>query len=116
MTLRTCRRLAARAASARALSAGTAFLPEVDLVFPEKVLCNDTVSAIRSGVLWGGVEMVGGLLRRLTVDVGGSARVFLSGGDVEVVAPHLPGIDEVVPHLTLEGLRLAVEGYSTQGG
>jgi len=102
--------------SARALAQGTAFLPEVDLVLPGKVLGRDTVSAIRSGILWGGVEMVGGLLRRLKTEVSDSARVFLTGGDAEMMAPHLPGIDEVAPHLTLEGLRLAVEGYSTQGG
>ena len=102
--------------SARALARGTAFLPEVDLVFPAKALGGDTVSAIQSGILWGGVDMVEGLLRRLKTEVGDSARVFLTGGDAEVMAPHLPSIDEVVPHLTLEGLRLAVEGYSTQGG
>ena len=102
--------------SARALAQRTAFLPEVDLVFPAKALGGDTVSAIQSGILWGGVEMVEGLLRRLKTAVGDSARVFLTGGDAEVMASHLLGVDEVVPHLTLEGLRLAVEGYSTQGG
>lgn len=102
--------------SARALAEGTAFLPEVDLALPGKVLASDTVSAILSGVLWGGVEMVAGLLRRLKVELGDSAKVFLTGGDAGLVASHLPGIDEVVPHLTLKGLRLAVEGYSTRGG
>ena len=102
--------------SARALAQGTAFLPEVDLVLPQKVLAGDTVSAIRSGILWGGVEMAAGLLRRLKVELGDPAKVFLTGGDAGLVASRLPGIDEVVPHLTLHGLRLAVEGYSTQGG
>ena len=102
--------------SAEALASGTALLPRVDLVFPDRVLGADTVSALRSGLLWGAVEMIEGLLRRLKAEVDEGARVFLTGGDAALLAPHLAGIDEVTPHLTLEGLRLAVEGYhSTRG-
>jgi type III pantothenate kinase len=102
--------------SARALAGGTAFLPQVDLVFPADVLARDTVSAIQSGLLWGAAEMIAGLVTRLTARVGGSARVFLTGGDAPLLSGHLPGAIEVVPYLSLDGLRLAVEGYSTQGG
>jgi len=102
--------------SARALREGTAFLPEVDLAFPADVLGRDTVSAIQSGLLWGVTEMVTGLVSRLTARIGGSTRVFLTGGDAELLTGHLPAAVEVVPHLTLDGLRLAVEGYGTRGG
>ena len=102
--------------SARALAEGTAFLPEVDLAFPADVLGRDTVSAIQSGLLWGVTEMIAGLLTRLTARIGGSARVFLTGGDAELLTGHLPPAVEAVPYLTLDGLRLAAEGYGTQGG
>jgi type III pantothenate kinase len=102
--------------SARALAEGTAFLPEVDLAFPADVLGRDTVSAIQSGLLWGVTEMVAGLVARLTVRIGGSPRVFLTGGDAPLLSGHLPAAVEAVPYLALDGLRLAVEGYGTQGG
>lgn len=102
--------------SAEALASRTALLPRVDLVFPQRVLGPDTVSAMQSGLLWGAVEMIGGLVRRLKAEVGEGAKVFLTGGDAGLLGPRLDGIDEAVPHLTLEGLRLAVEGYSARGG
>ncbi len=102
--------------AARALSRDTAFLPEVELDFPESVLGRDTVSAIQSGLLWGWVEMVRGLTERLKAEVGQKVHVLLTGGDAELLGPHLGLAHETVPCLTLHGLQLAVEGYSTQGG
>ena len=102
--------------AARALSTDTAFLPEVELTFPESVLGRDTTAAIRSGLLWGWREMIEGLVGKLKAEVGGSSQVFLTGGDAELLSPRLGVVHQVAPHLTLHGLRLAVEGYSTQGG
>ena len=102
--------------AARALSRDTAFLPEVKLEWPGSLLGRDTVAAIQSGLLWGWVEMVGGLVEKLKTEVGGSAQVFLTGGDADLLSPHLSVAHETAPYLALHGLRLAVDGYSTRGG
>jgi len=100
---------------ARALHRDTACLPEVALVLPGAALGRDTVSAIQSGILLGAVELISGLVRRLREEAVPGVPVYLTGGDAHLVAGRLECVDGVIPHLTLEGLRLAVDSCSTQG-
>jgi len=67
------------------------------------------VAAMQSGLFWGYVDMVEGLLRRMKAELGGAATVIATGGLAPVVAPESTLIEHVDADLTLHGLRLVWE-------
>jgi type III pantothenate kinase len=92
--------------SADALFARTAKLPKVDLVRPKSIVGKDTVSSIQSGLLFGYVGLVEGILRRMEQELAYSCRVIATGGLATIIARETQSIHEVRPLLTLEGLEL----------
>lgn len=89
----------------QALTQGTAQLPEVPLEWPPTPIGRSTQTAIQAGLLYGFVESVRGLLRRLTQTLSTSPMVILSGGWASLLQPHLdPQIDVRDPHLVLWGI------------
>ena len=89
-----------------ALIAHTARLPRVEPVAPAQAIGANTVAAIQSGLLWGTVGQVEGMVARFRRELGGTARVVATGGHAELVAGLTQVIEVVDPLLTLEGLRL----------
>jgi type III pantothenate kinase len=89
-----------------ALVSHTARLYRVEPVTPATVIGRTTVAAIQSGLLWGFVSQVEGMVRRMTAELGGSARVIATGGQAQLVSGLTDVIGTVDPLLTLEGLRL----------
>ena len=69
----------------------------------------NTVASMQSGLFWGYVDMVEGLVRRMKAELGGKALVIATGGLAVVVAPESSLIDHVDVELTLYGLRLVWE-------
>lgn len=92
--------------SADALFQRAAKLPRVDVAKPESVIGRNTVSAIQSGLFYGYVGLVEGVLRRLRGAIEWPARVIATGGLARKVAPETDAIDVVDDNLMLEGLRL----------
>ena len=78
---------------------------------PAGVIGQTTVSAMQSGLFFGYVEMVAGLVRRIQAELPGgeSATVIATGGLADVLSSEIPAIEHVAPNLTLEGLRLIWE-------
>lgn len=99
--------------AADSLASSAALLSPVELVAPAHVVGTSTAGAMRSGVVFGWACLVDGMVARLASELGGECRVLATGGLAGVVAPHARRVDEVVPGLTLEGLRL-VWGRSRQ--
>jgi len=95
--------------SADQLSRRAAKLPATELRPPERVIGRRTEECIRAGVLLGTAEAVDGLVRRIKAEwpTGRVPRVIATGGLAGVIVPLTSTIDEVVPDLTLQGLRLA---------
>src|SRR6202165_1162633 len=89
-----------------ALVAHTAKLIRVELVAPDTVIGRSTMSAIQSGLLWGFVGQIEGMVQRMSDELGGKAHVIATGGQAQMVAGLTHVIDSVDPGLTLEGLRL----------
>jgi type III pantothenate kinase len=90
--------------SFESLAQKTALLPPVQDAPLERIIGRNTVEAIRSGVILGHVEMVRGLARRMAEELGGAA-VIATGGAAKLVAPHIDGLfQEILPHLTLDGI------------
>lgn len=97
------------ALSIEALERAAAQLPRLELRSFEAnlpVLGKNTVAAMETGVLWGYVGMIEGLLQRLRDEQGGTSRLpaIATGGLAGLFADHLPDIDAVDPDLTIRGL------------
>ncbi|PYQ73759.1 MAG: type III pantothenate kinase [Acidobacteria bacterium] len=92
--------------SADALFQRAARLPRIDVRKPARIVGRTTVGAMESGLFYGYVGMVEGLVRRMTDELGGSAISVATGGLADVIAPETPVIQHVDPDLTLHGLRI----------
>ncbi len=92
--------------SAEALVAHTARLQRVEPLAPPAVIGRTTVAAIQSGLVWGFVSQVEGMVARMVKELGGEAKVIATGTQAEQIAALTGVIDTVDPLLTLEGLRL----------
>ena len=95
--------------SADALFQKAARLPRIDVRRPDSVIGMSTVTSIRSGLYFGYVAMVEGLVARLREELGGDqpAISIATGGLAGTIAAETKALDHVRPDLTLQGLRLA---------
>lgn len=93
--------------SAKALAEWTAFLPLVEPAKPSAALGKDTRQAMTSGLYYGHAGMVDRLVEALAAEVGWPKKIIATGGDAYLVAPACNCVDEVHPHLTLQGLLVA---------
>jgi type III pantothenate kinase len=92
--------------SADALFRRAAKLPRVDVARPASVVGRHTVGAIQSGLFYGYVGLVEGVLRRIRQEISWPARAIATGGLARKIAPETDAIDVVDDNLMLEGLRL----------
>ena len=95
--------------SADALFQRAARLPRIDVRKPSQIVGRTTVGAMESGLFYGYVGMVEGLVRRMNEELGGNAITIATGGLADVIAPETSLIEHVEPDLTLEGLRILWE-------
>ncbi|HXG88702.1 MAG TPA: type III pantothenate kinase [Vicinamibacterales bacterium] len=95
--------------SADALFQRAAKLPRIDVRKPAQVIGRTTVSSMQSGLFWGYVDMVEGLVRRMRLELGGNPVVVATGGLAVLVAPETGLIEHVDAELTLRGLRIVWE-------
>jgi type III pantothenate kinase len=95
--------------AAEALFTRAARLSRVPISRPERVIGTNTEAAMQSGIVFGYVGLVDGLVDRIQAELGFPARVYATGSTASPVAEACARIDEVLPHLTLEGLRLVFE-------
>lgn len=89
-----------------ALFQRTAKLPRIDLVKPKKVIGRNTVDSMRSGLVYGYIGQIDGIVRRIKAELGSEAFVVATGGLAELLAEDSETIKKVDPLLTLEGLRI----------
>lgn len=94
-----------------ALSSKTAKLPQIDLhTLPANVIGTSTVSAMKSGIMFGYGEMIEGLIGRVKTEMEASGyptpHVLATGGMASVLIDLVPSIESIEPDLTLNGLAL----------
>jgi type III pantothenate kinase len=95
--------------SARALFEHTARLPFVDIRKPSKVIGTNTVGSIQSGLFFGYLGLVDGILERLIAEMGADTKVVATGGLASLIGDHSKYIKHVDDLLTLDGLRIIWE-------
>jgi type III pantothenate kinase len=92
--------------AAEALFSRAAKLPRVDLQRPPSVIGKNTPHAMQSGLLYGYVGLVEGMIARFRGELGPEMKVIATGGLTGIIARETQAIDFIEPWLTLEGLRI----------
>jgi len=91
---------------AEALFARTAMLPRVNLTRPQKAIGTNTVSAMQSGIVFGYISLVEGMVARIQKEMTEKAKVILTGGYLDIIAKESNIFDIVNPNLIFIGLRM----------
>lgn len=92
-----------------ALFARTARLPLVDFGAPKRVIGTNTVASMQSGLYYGAIGMIDGIVERIVAELGGDTKVIATGGQAGMIVSGSRYLKIVDEHLTLEGLRMIWE-------
>jgi type III pantothenate kinase len=92
--------------SIEALHQAAAMLPRVAIHRVQTVIGRDTVPAMQSGIYWGYVGLISGLIERIKREYGRPMTVVATGGLAHLFEPDIPVIEHVDPDLTIRGLVL----------
>lgn len=90
--------------SLQALHEAAAMLPRIAIQKPDKVIGKDTVSNMQSGVFWGYIALIEGLVARIKAEWGKPMTVIGTGGVVSLFEGATDSIDRFDPDLTIRGL------------
>ncbi len=92
-----------------ALFRKAAKLPRVELEKPGNVVGRDTISSIQSGIVYGYGGLVDSIVGKIVAEIGTEPLVVATGGLSPIIASETTTIDELLPDLTLEGLKILWE-------
>lgn len=95
--------------SIEALHHAAARLPRIGIGRPQAVIGRSTVPAMQSGIYWGYVGLIEGIVSRIKAEYGGPMKVIATGGLAPLFAEGTLVLEHIEPELTLEGLRLLAE-------
>ena len=95
--------------AAQALFQRTAKLPRVELARPPEAIGRNTAHSMQSGLLFGYVGLVEGMVARFRQELGADTHVIGTGGLAQVIARETTVIQTLAPWLTLDGLRMVYE-------
>jgi type III pantothenate kinase len=101
--------------AARALWSQAALIPPVEIHPLDSPIGKNTDDAVRIGVIQGALGLVERLVHRMEPALGGAPEVVATGGDAELIAHLSESIREVIPQLTLDGIRIAYERHRGEG-
>lgn len=87
----------------------TAKLPRVTFEVPTRALGKTTKESLQSGLFWGYIGLVEGILQRLLKEMRGRPKVVATGGLSPVIGPRIKFTTRILPTLTLDGLRIIWE-------
>lgn len=94
------------AIATEALFTRTAVLPRIELALPRKAIGRNTVAAMQSGIVFGYIGLIEGLVSRIQAELDEKAKVVAAGGYAKLLAQATNVIEIINPDLTLIGLQL----------
>jgi len=100
---------------AKALHLSASRLPDITIEKPLTIIANNTVDSIRSGIYFGQMGMIEGIIRRMSDDLETRPTVIATGGFAQAVEDETSVIDIVDENLLLEGLNLLFKRLYTDG-
>lgn len=92
--------------SLKALSGGTAQLPQISLDAPDRVMARNTVECMQSGVVYGNASMIDGMIARVIDECGNIETFVATGGYAKTVIPHCKSKITIDENLILDGLYI----------
>ncbi len=95
--------------SIESLHLKAAKLPRVGFSFPKKFIGQTTEESIQSGIFWGTVFLIEGLIARIKQELGQNSKVIATGGLAPKMIEHTHSIETVDPYLSLEGMAMIYE-------
>jgi type III pantothenate kinase len=95
--------------SLEALHTAAARLPRIGIGRPQAVIGRDTVAAMQSGIYWGYVGLIEGIVGRIQAEYEARLKVVATGGLAPLFSEGTTIIDKIDADITLEGLRLLAE-------
>lgn len=99
--------------SAADLHRRAAKLPKIELHLPKQLIATDTVASMQAGILYGAIDSLEGMIRRLQQEVQSrenkEARVIATGGFSTFISHYTSVLSAIEPTLVLDGVRLIVE-------
>ena len=99
--------------SIEALHRAAARLPRIGIGRPQSVIGRATVPAMQSGMYWGYIGLIEGLVTRIKAEYGGPLKVVATGGLAPLFAEGTIMIERIEPDLTLDGLRMLADRNPT---
>ncbi|WP_067729659.1 type III pantothenate kinase [Oceanobacillus damuensis] len=100
--------------SMEALYSKASKLPKIEIQAPDKIVGRTTVEAMTSGVFYGYIGQVDGLVNRIKEEKKTNPKVIATGGLAKMIGHDSTTIDVVDPHLTLKGLHLIYQEINHQ--
>ncbi|PZO65948.1 MAG: type III pantothenate kinase [Paracoccus denitrificans] len=101
--------------SLEALHMGAASLPHVDVTMPTQVIGTNTVACIQSGIFWGYIGLVEGIVRKIRDERARQMKVIATGGLAPLFNQGFDVFDAIEDDLTVHGLRLIYD-YNKEMG
>ncbi|WP_018000828.1 type III pantothenate kinase [Paracoccus sp. N5] len=101
--------------SLEALHMGAASLPHVDVTMPARVIGTNTVACIQSGIFWGYIGLVQGIVEKIREERGRPMQVIATGGLAPLFDQGFDLFDAIEDDLTMHGLRL-IHDYNKEMG
>ena len=95
--------------SANYLIKKAALLKETILAFPKQIIAKNTKTNIQSGVMYGAIYSIEGMIKHINKELGGQANIILTGGFSSLISPKLPHEHILDFNLTLDGIRIIYE-------
>jgi type III pantothenate kinase len=101
--------------SAHHLINKTALLKSAAFQFPKKAVGRNTKTNLQSGIMFGGVDAINGMLNRIQSEMNWEKiNIILTGGFSSLISPQLERPHKLAPHLTLDGMRFIAEATYLQ--